>query len=193
MSLLQSWDTVVAARLFSPNVEQDEPYAERWQKIEQIRQRIGDFWEDQIRPAEFDSPAHCRWWLRGEHGLTQAEIRLTPEWHPRVQSLEIAVPPAPDSALRQALDRLVSLLNEGASHWPSSLSVSATVDAGLLIRQFRVAAGWAGPCRPGAFRDGNGKTSVAIELDGETARLILTISLDPAERYLDHAEITLAP
>jgi hypothetical protein len=71
--------------------------------------------------------------------------------------------------------------------------VSATVDAGLLIRQFRVAVGWAGPCRPGAFRGGNGKTSVAIELDGETARLILTISLDPAERYLDHAEITLAP
>jgi CubicO group peptidase (beta-lactamase class C family) len=191
MGLLLSWDDATAARLFSPNVAQDEPYAERRQKAEQIRQRIGDFRQDQARPAEFDSPAHCRWWLRGERGVVQAEIRLTPEWRPRVQSLVLAVPPASDSALGQLLDRLLLLLNQGARQWPSSLPVSAAVDTGLLIRQLRAAAGWAGHCRPGAFCGGNGETSVARELDGETARLILTVSADPVQHLLQHAQITL--
>jgi hypothetical protein len=182
----------VAGRLFTPNVAQDEPYAERRQKADQIRQRIGDFHEDQARPAEFDSPAHCRWWLRGEHGAVQAEIRLTPEWHPRVQSLVLAVPPAADSALGLILDELVSLLNQGAGQWPSSLPTSATVNTGLLIRQFRAAAGWAGRCRPAAFCSGDGETSAGLELDGETARLTLTISADPLRHLLQHAEITLA-
>jgi hypothetical protein len=192
MALLGSWDDATAARLFAPNVAQDEPYAERRQKADQIRQRIGDFHEDLARPAEFDSPAHCRWWLRGERGVIQAEIRLTPERHPRIQSLVLAVPPAPDSALSQLLDRLVSLLNDGASQWPSSLPVSAAVDTALLIRQVRTAAAWAGRCRPGAFCSGNGETSVALELDGEMARLILTVSADPLQDLLLHADITLA-
>jgi hypothetical protein len=192
MGLLRSWDDVVAARLFSPNVAQDEPYAQRRQKAEKIRQRIGDFQEDLERPAEFDSPAHCRWWLRGEYGVAQAEIQLTPEWRPRVQSLVLAVPPASDSALGQFVDQLVSLLNEGASQWPSSLPVSATLDTSLLIRKLRVAADWAGRCRRGAFRSGNGETSVALELDGDTARLLLAISSDPAQHLLQRVEITLA-
>jgi hypothetical protein len=124
--------------------------------------------------------------------VVQAEIRLTPEWRPRVQSLTLAVPPAPESALGQLLDRLVALLNEGASQWPSSLPVSAAVDTGLLIRQLRAAAGWAGRCRAAAFCSGDGETSVALELDGETARLILTVSADPVQHLLQHAEITLA-
>jgi len=192
MGLLRSWDDAVAARLFTPNVAQDEPYAERQRKAEQIRQRIGEFRQDPARPAEFDSPAHCRWWLRGEHGVVQAEIRLTPERRPRVQSLVLAVPPASDSPLGQLLDRLISLLNEGASQWPSSLPASAAADTGLLIRQFRAAAGWAGRCRPAAYCSGNGATSVARELDGETARLILTVSADPVQHILQQAEITLA-
>jgi len=97
--LFQSWDDAVARRLFAPNVGQDEPVAERRRKIELVRERIGAFSEDLARPAEFDSPAHCRWWLRGDHGVVQAEILLTPELHARVQSVTLAVPPAPDSAL----------------------------------------------------------------------------------------------
>jgi serine-type D-Ala-D-Ala carboxypeptidase/endopeptidase len=192
MGLLRSWDDAVAARLFTPNVGQDEPYAERQSKAEQIRQRIGDFRADTERPAEFDSPAHCRWWLRGEHGVVQAQIRLTPHWHPRVQSLTLAVPPAPHAALGRLLDGLVLLLNQGASQWPSSLPVSPALDTGLLLRQLRAAAGWAGHCRPGAFCSGNGETSAAVELDGETARLILSIAADPVQYLLQQAEITLA-
>ena len=191
MGLLGSWDDAVASRLFTANVAQDAPYAERRHSAELISQRIGGFSEDQARPAEFDSPAHCRWWLRGEHGVVQAEIRLTPQRPPRVQSLVLAVPPAPDSALARILESLISLLNDGAGSWPASLPVAGTVDTGLLMRRLKVAAAWAGACRPGAFTSGNGETSVAVELDGETARFFLEIAIDPAEHLLQQAAITL--
>ena len=66
--LLRAWDDDAAGRLFSENVALDEPYPERRAAVELIRERIGDFDEDPDRPAEFDSPAHCRWWLRGPAG-----------------------------------------------------------------------------------------------------------------------------
>ncbi len=191
MALLESWDETAAARLFSPNVAQDEPFAERRPKAELIRQRIGAFREDTGRPAEFDSPAHCRWWLRGDRGVVQAEILLTPERQPRVQSVTLAVPPAPDSPLGRALDQVVSLLNEGVSAWPSSLPASGTLDTGLLLRMLRAVAAWAGPCRTGAFCRGDGETAAAVELDGATARLILAISVDPVEHLLQQADITI--
>lgn len=191
MGLLQSWDEIAAARLCTPNVGQDEPFAERRPKAELIRQRIGAFREDKDRPAEFDSPAHCRWWLRGDGGVVQAEILLTPERQPRVQSVTLAVPPAPDSPLGQALNHVVSLLNESASEWPSSLPASGTLDTGLLLRQLRTAAAWAGHCRAGAFCRGDGETAAAVELDGATARLILAISVDPVEHLLQQADITV--
>jgi CubicO group peptidase (beta-lactamase class C family) len=192
ISLLSSWDDAVAGRLFTANVAQDEPFAERRHAVEQIRQRIGGFRLDEARPAEFDSPAHCRWWMRGEHGAVQAEIRLTPERRPRVQSLVLAVPPAPDSALARILASLIALLNDGAGGWPASLPVSATVDTGLLMRKLMVAAAWTGHCRPGAFRSGNGETSVAVELDGKTARLVLEVAVDLAEHLLQQVDLTLS-
>jgi CubicO group peptidase (beta-lactamase class C family) len=188
--LLQSWDDAAADRLLSPNVAQDQPLAERRAAIEVLRQRIGEF-RDDPRPFESDSPAHCRWWLRGERGVVQAEIRLTPERHPRVQSLAIAVPPTPDSALGQALESLVMLLNDKSGDLPPTRPASSSVDADLLVRQLRAAGAWAGRCQPGAFRGGDGESSSTVELDGETARLILTVVVDPAQRLLHQADITL--
>ena len=190
--LLRAWDDAAADRLFSENVGQDEPYPERRHKAELIGQRIGDFREDPDRPAEFDSPAHCRWWLRGERGTVQAEIRLTPERPPRVQALTLAMPPAPDSPLAQMLASLVSLLNDGAPGWPSTLPVSSEVDTGLLLRQLRMAGAWAGRCRPGAFRAGNGETTSTVELDGEHARLVLAVVTD-LDGQLNQADILLCP
>jgi CubicO group peptidase (beta-lactamase class C family) len=189
--LLQSWDDAAAGQLFSANVAQDEPFPERRTTIELIRQRIGEFSDDPARPAEFDSPAHCRWWLRGERGVVAAEIWLSPERRPRVQSLVLAVPPAPDSPLGQVLRSLITFLNENPPHLPDTLPASGSVDAGLLLRQLRVAAAWAGRCRPGAFCAGNGTTSSTVELDGETARLTLGVMLDPAEHRLQQADIQL--
>jgi serine-type D-Ala-D-Ala carboxypeptidase/endopeptidase len=189
--LLHSWDDAAANRLFSPNVAQDRPFPERRAAIELIRQRIGDFRDDPARPAQFDSLAHCRWWLRGERGVVQAEIRLTPELPPRVQSLVLAVPPAPDSPLAQALEILTTFLNGTTPGLPNALRVSDQLDLPLLLRQLRVAAAWAGHCRAGAYCGGNGETSAAVELDGESARLILAVAVDPAAHLLRQADITL--
>jgi CubicO group peptidase (beta-lactamase class C family) len=190
--LLHTWNDARADRLFSENVAQDEPYRERRRKIDVIVKRIGGFGEDKKRPPEFDSPAHCRWWLRGDEGVIQAELRLTPERPPRVQSLTLAVPPALDAPLARVLDSLVSLLNSGAPDWPRALPVSGDVDTALLLRQFRQAGAWAGRCRPGVFRAGNGETSTTVELDGERARLVLAVVAGGAGQ-LRQADIMLSP
>jgi CubicO group peptidase (beta-lactamase class C family) len=189
--LLYRWNNGRANRLFSENVARDEPYPERRRQAELVRERIGVFGEDKKRPAEFDSPAHCRWWLRGERGVVQAELMLTPERRPRVQSLTLAVPPAPDAPLGRVLDALVSLLNSGARDWPAALPVSGPVATGLLLRQLRMAGAWAGRCRPGAYRAGNGERNTTVELDGETARLILAVEVDAAG-HLWQADIMLS-
>jgi CubicO group peptidase (beta-lactamase class C family) len=190
--LLHTWNDARADRLFSENAAQDEPYPERRRKIDVIVKRIGGFGEDRRRPREFDSPAHCRWWLRGDDAVIQAELRLTPEHHPRVQSLTLAVPPAPDAPLARVLDSLISLLNSGARDWPRALPVSAEVDTALLLRQFQMAGAWAGRCRPGVFRAGNGETSTTVELEGERARLVLAVAAGGAGQ-LRQAEILLSP
>jgi CubicO group peptidase (beta-lactamase class C family) len=190
--LLYRWNNGRANRLFSENVARDEPYPERRRRAELVRERIGVFGEDKKRPAEFDSPAHCRWWLRGERGVVQAELTLTPERHPRVQSLTLAVPPAPGAPLGRVMEALVSLLNAGAHDWPAALPVSGPVATGLLLRQLRMAGAWAGRCRPGAYRAGNGERSTTVELDGETARLVLAVEVDAAGQ-LRQADIALSP
>src|SRR4029077_4870735 len=85
--LLRSWDDAAAHRLFSPNVAQDAPFEERRRRIALVRERIGEFGDDPVRPLECDTPAHCRWWLTGERGSVQVQLQLNPERPPRVQSL----------------------------------------------------------------------------------------------------------
>jgi hypothetical protein len=188
-SLLRSWDDRQAARLFSPNVAQDAPFDERQQVIAIIRERIGDFGDDGGRPPEFDTPAHCRWWLAGERGVVQAQIQLNPELPPRVQSLTLAVPPAAGSPLDDTLTALVAWLNGADRDWPDAIPVAGTVDAGLLARRLRMAAVWSGPGRLGAYRAGDGAASVVVELIGEHATLILALVVDPASGVLRQADI----
>jgi CubicO group peptidase (beta-lactamase class C family) len=198
-ALLRSWDDAQASRLFSPNVAQDAPFDERRAVIAMIRERIGDFDDDaesgQGRHPEFDTPAHCRWWLAGERGVVQAQIQLNPERPPRVQSLTLAVPPAAGSPLGDTLAALVAWLNgsdgnDGTDrYWPDSIPVAETVDAGLLARRLRMAAVWAGPARLGAYRAGDGAASVAVELVGEHATLTLTLIVDPASGVLRQADL----
>ena len=189
--LMESWDDRVAAKLFAGNVALDEPVPERRRMIGLMRERLGGLRDDPARPAEFDTPAHCRWWVAGDCGVAQAEIRLSPEREPRVQSLILAVPPAAGSPLRLMLDRIVALANSGAGSWPGSIPAVPALDRALLMRRLRAAAAWAGPCRAGAFRAGDGATSVTVELDGEFARLLLTVVLDRTGQLLQQADITL--
>jgi CubicO group peptidase (beta-lactamase class C family) len=194
--LLINWDAEVAGQLFADNVALDQPLDRRRERIARMWERLGaprPSTQGAPRPAEFDSPAHCRWWLHGEHGETQVEILLTPESPPRVQSLTVTVPPAADSPLWRQTQALIDLLNssltDAGPHWPAELPVSGLVDTGLLLRQLRMASAWAGACRPGAFCGGNGQTSTAIELDGEHAGLTLAVELDRGQQSLRRVDI----
>ncbi len=190
--LLRHWDDAIAGRWFAGNVAQDESYQHRRRKAALLRERIGEF-GDFPRPAEFDSPAHCRWWLRGERGVVQVEILLTPQASPLVQALRLAVPPVPGSLLAERIDALVALLNDGTPGWPESLPASDWLDTGLAVRRFRMAAGWAGRCAPGLLRAGDGERSATVELEGEHAKLTLAVAVDPATKELHQADIHLVP
>jgi CubicO group peptidase (beta-lactamase class C family) len=188
--LLQAWDDAEADRLFTPNVAQDAPFAERRRSLALVRERIGDFRDDPSRRPEFDTPAQCRWWLAGESGVVQVQIQLSPELPPRVQSLTLAVPPAEGSPLAATLDAILACLSGPARTWPASIRADATVDTGLLARRLAMAGAWAGPCRLGAWTAGDGRSSVAAELIGEHAPLTLALLVDPESGLLRNADVT---
>jgi len=183
--LLQDWDDAEADRLFTPNVAQDAPYPGRRRAIELIRERIGAFGDDPDRPAEYDSPARCRWWLAGDGGVVQAQIMLSPEKPPRVQSLSVAVPPAAGSPLADALTSVIGWLNGG-----QPVPIGEGLDPAQASRRVRSAAAWAGTCQPGPCRGGDGTSTVTVDLTGEHASLILTIAIDPATGLLHWLDIT---
>jgi hypothetical protein len=189
--LLQTWDDATADALFTENVALDGPYPERRYVIGLIRERIGPLAADDTRPAESDTPAHRRWWLTGERGTVQAQIQLDPQHPPRVQSLTLAVPPAQDSVLARALATVIGWLNAGGGAWPAALPVSAAADAGLIARRLRMAAIWAGTCETGACRAGDGAASVAVDLVGEHATIVLSLLVNPATGELRQADISL--
>src|ERR1019366_2040840 len=83
-------------------------------------------------------------------------------------------------------------LNNNPRALPFTLPVSGSVDAGLLTRQLRVAAAWAGRCQPSAFCGGGGETRSKVELAGESARPILRVGVGPAEQLLQEADIQIA-
>ena len=189
--LLASWDDATADALFSENVALDSPYPERRRVIATIVERIGDFAVDDTRPAESDTPAHRRWWLAGERGAVQAQIQLSPQRPPRVMSLTLAVPPAPDSALAVTLAAVVAWLNSGAVTWPESLPVSGGADADLIARRLRMAAAWTGPVAPGGYRTGNSSTSVSVDLTGEHATVTLSLLVNAATGELRRADVAI--
>jgi CubicO group peptidase (beta-lactamase class C family) len=191
--LLQGWDDAIADGLFSPNVDWDQSFADRRAAIGRVRDRIGEFQPAADRAVQYDSPAHCRWWLRGERGTVQVEIQLTPLTRPLVQSLRLAVPPAPGSVLLRLLDSLIGLLNDGSPQWPEWLPVAADVNTAHLSRRLRVAAAWAGRCTVASFQAGDGESSTTAELEGPSGRVVLAISVDESAELLRQADVTLLP
>ena len=189
--LLANWDDAAADALFSENVALDAPYQERRRALELIRQRIGDFRADDTRAPESDTPAHRRWWLTGPRGTVQAQILLNPERPPRVQSLALAVPPASNSVLATVLTDVVTWLNSGAAHWPGVMRVAPGTDEGLLRRRLLMAAAWAGTCRTGAYRAGDGAASVSVELAGEHATVVLSLLVNPGTGEIRQADVAL--
>jgi CubicO group peptidase (beta-lactamase class C family) len=188
--LLQHWDDGAADTLFSENVALDRPYPERAGDLALLRTRIGAFTADPARPAQSDTPAHRRWWLTGERGTVAVSIQLGPQLPPRVQSLNFAVPPAPDSVLARALATVTGWLNEGAAGWPQALPVAPGADAGLIARRLRMAAAWAGQLTPGVYQAGDGRSSATLELTGKHATVTLSLLVNPGTGELRQADVT---
>jgi hypothetical protein len=191
--LLCDWDDAAADALFTENVALDIPYRERRHALHVIRERIGPFAPSDTRQAESDTPAHCRWWLAGERGTISAQIQLSPQLPPRVQSLTLAVPPAAGSVLEEVLESVVAWMNAGAGRWPQAVALAAAPGAGpgLLVRRLRMAAAWAGPGAIGAYRAGDGTASVSVELAGEHAPVILSLLINPVSGELRQADVLL--
>jgi CubicO group peptidase (beta-lactamase class C family) len=191
--LLRDWDDELAARLFTPNVDWDQPLASRRESIARVRERIGDFRPDPARPAEYDTPAHCRWWLSGDRGSVQAELALAPLRPPLVQSLRVAVPPAPGSPLLRMLDALIGIINDAPAQWPAWLPAADDVDTVQLARRLRLASAWAGRCAAGGFRAGDGESAATVELEGESGQVVLAVGVEPDTEALRQATVTLLP
>lgn len=190
--LLGDWDDAAADALFSENVALDRPYAERRADLALLRSRIGAFTVDPSRAAESDTPAHRRWWLAGERGTVAAAIQLNPQLPPRVQSLTLAFPPAPGSALGRALATVVGWMNgDCRAAWPAALPVAPGADGGLIARRLRMAATWAGTVTPGAFQAGDGAAATTVELVGEHATMALSLLVNPVTGELRQADVAL--
>jgi CubicO group peptidase (beta-lactamase class C family) len=190
--LLANWDDATADALFSENVALDRPYAERLHDIALLRDRLGVFADSPDRGPEHDTPAHCRWFLTGEGGITvQAQIQLNPQRPPRVQSLTLAIPPAVGSPLAKTLDAVVAWLNSGEKSWPEAVAVASGTSAVLLSRRLGMASAWTGTVAAGAYRAGDGAAAVTVELEGEHASALLTLLVDPSTGALRAADATL--
>jgi CubicO group peptidase (beta-lactamase class C family) len=190
-ALLQDWDDASARALFSPNVDLDRPLAQRQADIERLRERIGQFGSDPARPPEFDSPAHCRWWLTGEHGTVAVQIKLAPLQEALVQQLIVPVPPAPGSALHGVLDLLIRSLGSTVTDWPAGLETSGGLDPAAALRRLRLAAAWAGPCEPDCYLAGNGSTSATVLLSGQSGNAELTAEIGESGPALTRLTISL--
>ncbi len=190
-ALLQDWDDAAARAIFSPNVDLDQPLAQRQADIARLRERIGQFGSDSARPPEFDSPAHCRWWLTGEHGTVAVQIKLAPLQQALVQQLIVPVPPEAGSALHDVLDLLVRSLASNVTDWPAGLEAADGLDTGGALRRLRLAAAWAGPCQLDCYLAGNGSTSATVSLSGQSGYVELTAEIGESGRALTRLTVSL--
>jgi CubicO group peptidase (beta-lactamase class C family) len=193
--LLQDWDDDLARRLFTPNVDLDQPLAQRRADVARLRERIGPFSPDARRPAECDSPAHCRWWLTGEHGTAAVSIKLAPLRQPLVQQLQVAVPPAAGSSLAGALEAVLGAISASAAGdgggRPQELTLANGLRADQVQRGVRVAGAWAGQCQIDCYLAGDGQTSATVRLAGATGDVVLAIEIG-AGGELRRADVSLA-
>lgn len=105
-ALLTGWDDAVAASIFAPNVVLDEPLEHRRSQLEDLTVKLGELAPDTRREPQSESPSHVAWWLRGERGHAKAEIQMSPERPPRIQSLSVVATDGPVFELRHETLRM---------------------------------------------------------------------------------------
>ncbi len=178
-TLIAAWDDGLAARVLAMNVDLDHELVRRRADLAGIGERYGPLQRDSDTPADSDSPAHLRWWLRGRAGRVRVEIRMTPELPPRVQTLSVHRVDDPSPALTAAAGAIVAQLGTDDPRWPAGLEVTG-LDVPDLTRLLRVADAWAGPASLGPAEQ-SAAAGARWVVPGERATLVLDLALD-----LDH-------
>jgi CubicO group peptidase (beta-lactamase class C family) len=194
--LLSSWDDAVAAELLAMNVELDEPLAARRAFVETLRERHGELTRDEDEPTASNTPYHLVWWLRGSRGgRVKAEILLSPELPPKVQTFALTSVPEPPAELRAAAERIVAATATPESgpvsiDWPSELAVGADVDLEALVRAMRAAEARFAPLTLGRPIEGDGERKATFRLESPRGRVDLALTMDPATGCLDAVALT---
>ena len=142
--LLERWDDAVADAAFAMNVDLDEPRAARRAAVEKAVDQVGaPLRLDPDREERSNSPAHRRWWLRGERGWLEVGAARQPRaraadpgaaGHARARSVAGA------GRCRDAAARGRGRPGPG----PMASRPPTRVDRGAVLRGLRVVAAWLG-------------------------------------------------
>ena len=194
--LIEDWDDNVAAATFAMNIELDEPLELRKAAIGRLRDRHGALRRDDSAPEESLTPYHLVWWLRGDRGRVRAEILLSPEMPPRVQTFALASVPEPPELLSRAADRIIAALDVPAGgpvtiDWPNDLVVTSKVDVGQAVRSMRATEARFAPLELGPIVEGDGEKKATFRLVGPRGNVDLVLALDPEAACLD--SVALVP
>lgn len=181
--LIEDWDDDLAAATFAMNVDLDEPMDLRQAAIERIKERHGRLRRDADAPDESLTSYHLAWWLEGDRGRVRAELLLSPELPPRVQSFSLTSVPEPPALLQRAAERIVATLDAPPSgpvtiDWPNDLVVTSGVDVGQVVRAMRATEARFAPLTLGRTVEGDGEKKATFRLTGPRGRVDLVLTLD---------------
>jgi serine-type D-Ala-D-Ala carboxypeptidase/endopeptidase len=197
-ALLASWDEATANDLLAMNVELDEPVETRRAFVEKLRDRHGNLTRDRDEPSESNTSYHLIWWLNGERGgRVRAEILLSPELPPKVQTLALTSVPEPPPALQRAAARIVEMLaipehGPVTVDWPADLSVGTDVDLGAVVRAMRATEARFAPVTLGRPIEGDGERKATFRLESPQGRVALALELSADKTCLDRVALTPA-
>jgi len=91
-ALVRNWSDSLAAQIFSENVGLDIPFRERAASIETLVGEVGRLGEFVgIILEKSDSPLHLVWKIPANQGELICEIRLTPNFHPQIQTFRVKI------------------------------------------------------------------------------------------------------
>ncbi len=192
--LLTRWDDDLAGRLFTMNVELDEPIDRRRAEIERIREVHGSLHPDPSLPDRSDTPAHASWWLAGERGgRVRVEILLSPDASPRVQTFKVTSIPDPEVGLGGVAAAVLAALNGPDPNLPEGIDLAPGVASAALIRVLRITGARFAPLALGPAVGGDGGKSATWRLRGERGELELAVERDPDSGIVASLVLTQCP
>jgi serine-type D-Ala-D-Ala carboxypeptidase/endopeptidase len=177
--LFEAWDDDLAARLFSVNVELDEPFERRRATLEKLRGTHGRLVPDDSEPARGDTPAHLEWWMVGDHGCVKIEMLMSPEPEPKVQTFDVTSVPEPRVELSSLAEAIVGAFAEVGAGWPAAVRLGPKVDRAVAERELRAAAVRYGSGRLGRCMAGDGERKSTWRVSTDRGELELRLERDP--------------